>query len=107
MLVSGFSGSGNCYGAGQRAVISMLRPGGYAYLFDDRGTLKERDTFTCFHCNSVKHLKPFCSASDLGGHCRICDKDICAKCVGGPCIPFEKKLEIWEARDRARRSYGV
>jgi hypothetical protein len=30
---------------------------------------------------------------------------ICPHCVNGPCIPFERKLEIWEARSIARRSY--
>lgn len=68
----------------------------------------ERDTFTCFHCNRVKHVKPRERPEDTGGLCKCCMKLICAKCVAaGNCVPFEKKLEAAEARDRALRSYGM
>ncbi len=85
----------------------MLKPGGYAFTFGPLGTEKEMDTFTCCHCNSVVHVKPKCDPADLGGQCRLCDKPVCPKCVGKGCTPFEKKLEWWEARSRALRSYGL
>lgn len=85
----------------------MRRPGGYAYLFNEIGAVKEWDTFTCCHCNTVVRVKPKCDPADLGGQCRLCDKPVCPRCVGKGCTPFEKRLEIVEARDRALRSYGV
>jgi hypothetical protein len=85
--------------------------GGYGVAFDPGsdsvGQRDECDTFTCFHCNTVVFVKPKCDPADLGGMCRLCGKMICPRCVSGPCIPFERKLEIWEARDNALRSYGI
>jgi hypothetical protein len=85
----------------------VRNPGGYAKSFDDRGIGLECDTFTCFHCNTVVHVNPKCHPDELGGMCRLCMKMICPACVDLPCLPFEKKLEIMEAKDRALRSYGV
>ena len=84
----------------------MLRPGGYAHIFDGDGTQREFDTITCFHCNRMKHVKPYCDPADLGGLCKVCMKLVCAKCVGKRCVPFEKRLEKVEARARALMSYG-
>jgi hypothetical protein len=83
----------------------MRKPGGYATIFGPLG-IRECDTFTCAHCNGVVHVKPKCDPADLGGQCRLCDKPICPKCVGGSCLPFEKKMEQMEARDRWRRTYA-
>lgn len=85
----------------------MLKPGGYAFSFDERGVRQECDTFTCAHCNRVVHVYPHCKPDDLGGQCRLCDKPVCPKCVDLGCTPFEKKLEQVEARDRALRSYQI
>lgn len=84
----------------------MFRVGGYAYTFDTDGVRQEADTFTCAHCNRVVIVRPKCNPDDLGGNCRLCMKMVCPKCVDLGCTPFEKKLEKWEARDRALRSYG-
>lgn len=68
----------------------------------------EYDTFTCSHCNSIAVIdrqKP----ETLGGFCRMCMKSICNGCVDavtkGPtgCVPFEKKMEEMERRERLRR----
>ena len=67
----------------------------------------ECDTFTCGHCPRVTHVMPKMDPADLGGLCKVCAKLICSRCVGKGCDPFEKKLERSEARDRARRSYGI
>ena len=86
----------------------MFKSGGYAFSFDPIGVRQECDTFTCFHCNQVVHVKPKCNPDDLGGMCRLCMKMICPVCVNlGACDPTEKKLERAEARDRALRSYGM
>lgn len=84
-----------------------MRAGGYAYIFDESGTQKECDTQTCNHCNRVMHIRPKCDPADLGGLCKLCMKYICPKCVGLGCTPFEKQLELIEAKARALRSYGV
>lgn len=100
----------------------MRNPGGYAQIISpvrsmayfDRlrcevigeGTT-EVDTFQCCHCSRHMHVKPFAPMDEFGSMCRNCMKMVCPWCADGPCVPFEKKLEIWEARDRALRSYGV
>lgn len=66
----------------------------------------EADTFTCVHCNRVVHVRPRASPDEFGSMCRNCMKMICPRCADGPCTPFLKRLEMIEARDRARRSYG-
>lgn len=70
----------------------MRNPTGYATISGPEG-IQEIDTFTCFHCNSIVHVK-----GDPGGFCRHCMKLICPKCVGQGCTPFLKKLERWENR---------
>lgn len=86
----------------------MRSPGGYALICDPVSGLREMDTFTCKHCNGVKYVRPKERPEDLGGLCKVCMGLICGPCVNdGTCVPFEKKLEQVEARDRARRSYGI
>lgn len=97
----------------------MRNPGGYAYLVSpdqqrarlggvvvevSAGTA-EMDTFTCFHCNSVVHVPPHAPVNFIS-MCRQCMKPVCEPCSAKGCTPFEKKLEMSEARDRALRSYG-
>lgn len=67
----------------------------------------ERDTFGCVHCNRVIHVKPKTPMNEFGSMCRNCMKMVCPKCAAGPCVPFMKKLEMAEKRDRALRSYGM
>jgi hypothetical protein len=67
------------------------------------GQVKEMDTFTCAHCNSIRHVKPFCDPADLGGLCKCCMGVVCEKCVGGGCDPIMKKIERQEAAGRAKR----
>lgn len=67
----------------------------------------EFDTLTCGHCNRMIHVQARRRPEDIGGLCKQCMRPICPKCTDqGSCVPFEKKLEKWEARDRALRSYG-
>jgi hypothetical protein len=67
----------------------------------------ESDTFTCCHCNRIIHVKPFAPMDDFGSMCRNCMRMVCPTCADGPCVPFEKRLEAAEKRDRALRSYGL
>ena len=101
---------------------AMRNPGGYGYLVSpdptdvvfDSARRRERvsagtfevDTFTCFHCCRVTHVRPKMDPADMGGLCKVCMKLICNHCVGKGCDPFEKKLKRSEERDRIRRSYG-
>lgn len=69
------------------------------------GYVKEFDTRTCFHCNSVYVTRASDPKvkTDLGGFCRVCMRDICSCCcsrseTGEGCIPFEKKLLEFEQR---------
>lgn len=83
----------------------MRNPSGYATFTTDGVITKERDTFTCFHCNRIVHVKPKCDPADLGALCKVCMRLVCPRCSDKGCIPFEKKLERAEARYHARRSY--
>lgn len=83
---------------------------GYATWTDpDLGTTtKERDTFTCCHCNKIVFIEPKADPSTLGGFCRLCMKGVCPTCHNkGTCTPFEKKMEKDEARARLLKSIGV
>lgn len=83
----------------------MRNPGGYAVTFEPDRPPVERDTITCCHCNSIVFVEPGKSASDAGGFCGLCKQPTCGPCADlGKCVPFEKKLEAIEARDRLRRS---
>lgn len=99
----------------------MRNPGGYAVISSpDGGVVNfdrlrceaipkgkyEADTFTCCHCNRIIHVKAKASPDEFGSMCRNCMKMVCPACANGPCVPFMKKLEIAEAREQARRSYG-
>lgn len=100
----------------------MRNPGGYAVITSpDGGRVNfdrfrceelpygtfEADTFTCCHCNRIMHVKAKAPMDEVGSMCRNCMKMVCPKCADGPCVPFMKKLEEQEKRDRALRSYGL
>lgn len=75
---------------------------GYATLTGPMG-VREADTFTCAHCNTIRHVKPFCDPADLGGLCKTCMGVICETCVGKGCDPLMKKIERAEKAHDARR----
>jgi hypothetical protein len=77
---------------------------GYATWTSPDAPTKELDTATCVHCNNVFFINPRESASDAGGWCLNCNKPICKACAGNPeCVPFLRKIERMEARDRLHR----
>jgi hypothetical protein len=67
----------------------------------------EADTFTCYHCQRIVHVPVKGKAEDIGGQCKLCMGLICPRCVGKGCTPWEKQMEIQEAREDALRSYGL
>lgn len=88
--------------------MTMRRPQGQATIVDPDAPTIEMDTFTCAHCQQVRHVKVKERPEDVGGLCKMCMKLICPGCVDKAiCDPFEKKLEREEARYHALRSYGV
>lgn len=85
----------------------MRNPGGVIILDSHMGR-QEADTFTCGHCNAVVIVPVKASPTDMGGLCGVCDTLICPKCVdAGRCSPLEENLRRIEARDAARKSYGL
>lgn len=56
----------------------------------------EEHSFTCKHCNRVTFVKAGCDPVDLGGRCTCCDALICKHCVGKPCMPLERRLDLYE-----------
>lgn len=82
---------------------------GYATIIGPGHRPKEADSLTCVHCNSVWWAK----ANDpqfnpnLGGWCRMCSGPICPKCDGKGCLPFLKKLELYETRRDLFRQMGL
>lgn len=99
----------------------MRNPHGYATIVGDlrkdeptvvergiRHTEAEIDTYTCSHCNAVKHVPPRCDPADLGGLCKQCMGLICPRCVDKQiCVPWEKQMQEMEAREHSLRSYGL
>ena len=95
----------------------MRNAGGYALItspdshrvnFDgfrceDVQAQHEADTFTCWHCNRVVHVRPRAPLDEFGSMCRNCMKMVCPTCANGGCTPFLKKLEESEKRDQTRR----
>lgn len=79
----------------------MRRPGGYLQIINADGSMVERDSFTCCHCQRVVFVAPKAAPADCGGWCFRCGKPQCPSCVAdGRCTPFEKRLERAEARGR-------
>lgn len=73
----------------------------------DPHTTITRQTFTCCHCNNVTIIETRAAPDDCGGFCRLCMKPTCKACAAGACVPFERKLEAWEARGRLLASMGL
>jgi len=98
----------------------LRNPGGYATIFSPVatrvnfdglrveqigvGTL-EIDSFTCCHCNRVVHVQAKSRGDEY--FCRNCMARICPPCADHPCIPFMKKVEAQEEKDRRLRCYAV
>lgn len=90
---------------------------GYATITAPDAPLVERDTITCGHCQAVLFVKPGTASTvyltyhvggsvteTMGFCCRVCMRPVCPACGDrGRCLPWERRLERSEARDRLRR----
>lgn len=79
---------------------------GYATISGPKRTV-EIDTATCCHCNRVWFVRSSDGKQDLGGWCRQCSAMICSPCVGKDCIPFKKKLDLYESKQKLFRELGL
>lgn len=86
----------------------MRRAGGYAVITDPNAGVKEADTYTCFHCNTIVHVPVKADPANIGGLCKQCMKLVCPRCTAkGTCDPWEEQMKRAEAAYHARRSYGL
>lgn len=91
----------------------MRRPQGFLTITGER-SLIERDTATCGHCGKIVVVKPGSATTvyliphrdgswheEPGAGCRVCMRPVCLPCHDvGVCVPFEKRLERYEALHR-------
>lgn len=94
----------------------MIRPKGYAQIFDPEAPLFERDTASCCHCGKVIFVKPgtvcttyliqqpdFSWKEEPGASCFRCAAPVCLECYDlGVCTPLERMLEEMEGRSAPR-----
>ena len=85
----------------------MLNPHGYVSSSGPDQSY-EADTVQCAHCGKHYEIRPRESPSAAGGYCGRCAAPICTRCgvtMGRTlkCAPFERRLEITERADVARR----
>ena len=97
----------------------MRNPHGYATIVGDlqrgaptivEGGVRhhevEIDTYTCNHCNCIKHVPVRADPSDIGGLCKQCMELICPKCVTkGTCTPWEQQMLIRESKAQFQRNF--
>ncbi len=79
-----------------------LRPGGVSETLLDGRIVAARYSSTCSHC---QHPTEFDSLRKMQEHvdvCRGCMRLICLRCVGQPCVPFEKRAEMMEREYRIK-----
>ena len=74
---------------------------GYLIITGPDGTL-ERDTLQCVHCNKHYIVRP--GSGKRRGWCTLCAGTTCGEEACLPCIPFERKLDAFERRERLVRS---
>lgn len=72
----------------------MRKPKGYFYTVEADGKMEEHDTYQCCHCGA--HFVIVKGSGKTRGFCLKCMQITCGKLECDVCVPFEKKLEIWE-----------
>lgn len=95
---------------------------GYATVVEPDQPLVERDTITCGHCQRVIFVKPKTAQTVylvfdretwqwrevMGAFCRVCMRSVCLACHDqGRCRPWERMLEVAEARERFLQAAGI
>lgn len=86
----------------------MLNPHSAGVLIHPDYTI-ERDGVVCSHCQHVYHVGPKQDPAEIGGFCTGCMELICKSCaharsMGGPCIPWEKQMDLIEAAVEKQRA---
>jgi hypothetical protein len=77
--------------------LLKFRPGGINVFFDgETGTEIEDHSSTCSHCQALTAFPSRRVMMDHVDICRGCMKLICLKCVGKPCVPYERRAEMAE-----------
>ena len=69
---------------------------GIGTTFD--GKIVEMDSLQCCHCNCHYHVQP--GSGKRRGFCLLCMDVTCGKEACLPCVPFERKLEAQERREK-------
>ncbi len=85
-------------------VGDMSAAGIYDFSTDTRIVASEMDTFSCGHCGRIVHVPVRTDPASIGGGCRICQSNICPKCVdNGTCTPQEEMLAQMEKKAEVNR----
>ena len=77
----------------------MRKPQGFLIETPADGSrATEHDTVTCGHCEYISVVPP---GMQPARQCRKCMRYLCRVCygkisLGGPCVPMEKKLDLYE-----------
>lgn len=64
------------------------------------GAQRESDTFTCAHTGRVVEVTRQSVPGVDYDFCRNCMKPIAKQAIGKGCLPFEKRIEQYEKRQR-------
>lgn len=82
---------------------------GFLTVYGEGKIVRECDTFTCQHCNTIVPVPPMAKGNDMpGGQCKGCMGLVCTQCYDkGGCDHIEKKLERFERRSRWHRQYDA
>ena len=68
----------------------------YSITTAPEGPPVETDYLQCVHCEMHYPVRP--GSGRTRGFCMMCYKPTCGATQCDPCIPFEKRMEIWEAK---------
>ncbi len=80
------------------SAIRMGRAAGYIRIVSPDRPLEERDTLQCVHCGGHWSLEP--GSGKQRGWCLKCNGPHCGRQNCWECLPFMKKLEEQERRQR-------
>ena len=92
--------------------MGLRRKAGYSILVDPDAGTTEWDRTTCGHCNAVIRVPGGKTLADVAGWCWFEQRAICLPCKAAAvkakgCVPFLKKIERQEARERFRVAAGL
>ncbi len=76
--------------------MSNLKEAGCIIVIGPFATI-ERETLQCVHCQAHFDRYNYTSQKVRRGFCRNCMGPLCGAEKCGTCIPFEKKLDLYEA----------